>query len=410
METNSCGSTNHQDELELLYQSFLFYSNCYDLRYQYGHGSRPYSLPNIMNYLPKTTNEWLIHYFNMNKIDLVVTNISMKLYDWILNNSPQLNSLNVVNYLTENEERSQILSLIATKYNEEYRDNYIECLRAYLLTSGAIALIQSPMNDEMNQKLQKILEIFASSLLLTHQTSYSTNQHEMLYELSQCILTLNEAILTGQESYSLPMFFETIRKITSQKLQIFSARELSSLYNTLRANGPFVLPPRQSLSNFYLLSSPIFTTTCSVLFHHQNTSRSLHTFTHSSGSRVDSIYQQRLLYLTPRAIYLDSPSETSNPSMTMECVPLEYMQFLRSEKDDYICELHPIENRSCLSIEYLYPLNLVFKNIHKSHEPQICLSFYKYILFKFDPTPSSELYFHQLEDCIWKIRCENECL
>jgi hypothetical protein len=402
------------DELELFLTTFVFHSNCFEIRSQIGQSS---SFPHIPNYLPRTSKEWMIHYFNLNRQNLLLHQNPSETLQWILESSSQLNSKNLVHYLTESEERLEILSSLTQKIVERNQTNYIECFRDFLLTTGGIVLISGRGGDgvvaeeEKNSKLTKLLEVFSSVLLSSssssrshsHNSSGNSNQFETLYELSQCILTLNNAILTGQESYALPLFFETIKKITSEKLQMFSPRELSSLYNTLRSNGPYTTPsPPQS--NQELLASPIFSASCSVLYSQKNTSHSLRSLASSTTStRNDSIFQKREIYLTPTALYLDPLHSDSSSPPFMECIPLDSIQFVRSDKENSTCELHPTDRTNSLPVvEYRYLLNS--NSLLTDPSPQLFLSFYQNIQLKFSPLANSEACLQQLDDCLWKLR------
>ena len=397
------------EEVDLLLSTFAFHSNCFEIRAQTGH--TPF--PTIRSYLPRTPREWLIHYFNLNKRTLLLPQNTSEILQWILESSSQLNAMNLIQYLTESEERLEILSSLTAKVIERNPSSYIECFRDLLLTTGGIALISgkgsrdsSVNEEEKNVKLTKLLEVFSSALMSSplphsHNNSGNSNQFQTLYELSQCILTLNNAILTGQESYALPIFFETIKKVTSEKLQMFSPRELSSLYNTLRSNGPFISPSRPQ-SNPELLSSPIFSASCWVLYNQKNTSLSLRSLA-SSIPKNDSIFQKREIYLTSTALYLDPLHSDAASTLFIECVPLEAIQFVRSDKDNFICELHPIDRANYLPVvEYRCLLNS--NALLTEPSPQLFLSFYQNIQLKFSPSSDSETCLQLLDDCLWKLR------
>jgi hypothetical protein len=405
-------------EAKLLLSTFATHCHGLEIRYLYG----PPPVPSA--YLPRTLDEWKIHLFNLHRTGLGSSVTKAEMAQWILANSSQLNLTELVSYFTESSDGSEILSLVAEAVIERNKENFIECLRDYLLTTGAMTLIHTPppqpLSDHEDRldpassssRLDTILEIFCSRLLVSTQASQDHLQ--ILFELCQCVLTLNHAILTGQEAYSLPMFFETIRKITSRKLSLFSARELSSLYNTLRTNGPYETPapPHLSSPSSYLLTAPIFVTTGAVLFHRHHasstpTAMTLSSLLHaSSGPSHEPTFQTRRIYLTSRALYLDPPVlSASAPLLTahLECIPFEAIRFTRSERDPLVCELHPIESEESTGgglavIEYQF---------HRTVEEappalRLCVSFCRNIFFKF--RTASEEHFRQLEDCVWRLR------
>jgi hypothetical protein len=317
----------------------------------------------------------------------------------------------LIHYLTETEEQLEVLFSLAQIIIERNQTNFIECFRDFLLTTGGIALISERGSDDSataEAKLTKVLEVFSSALLSSSHVSHLSNnnnsnstQFQTMYDLSQCILTLNHAILTGQEAYALPVFFETIRKINSQKLQMFSPRELSSLYNTLRSNGPYIIPSRPQ-SNQELLSSPIFSTTCFVLYSQKNanaSSHSLRSLASSTSTKNDSIFQKREIYLTSMALYLDQHDSG------MECIPLESLQFVRSDKDNSTCELHPTDRANSLPVvEYRCLLNSNSISTDDEPSPQLFLTFYQSIQLRFGPLSDSETYLQKLDDCLWDLR------
>jgi hypothetical protein len=432
-------------EAKLFLSTFVTHCNGYEIRSLYGPP------PNPMDYLPHTLDEWKIHLFNLHHTRLArafsfVAKTEMA--KWILTTSTRLNLKELINFFTETSQGLEVLSLVTETLIERNKENFIECFRDYLLTTGAITLINETTNNiedsssaspspslalpaSPSLKLERILEIFCSALLLATQTSQDHLQ--ILIELCHCVLTLNHAILTGQEAYSLPMFFETVRKITSQKLQIFSARELSSLYNTLRTNGPFETTPPLSLRSsspimrFPLLSSPIFVTIGSVLFYRQRESSSssatsLSSLLHASSAPPshDPIFQTRRIYLTARGLYLDPwiPTPSSDPSVAsasvphLECIPLEGIRFLRSERDPLVCELHPSGDRETEEMAWKPSTLAVIEyqfitTTTPPPSPEICVSFYQTVFLKFRPL-ASEDHFRLLDDCIWRLRSRED--
>ena len=350
-------------EAEQLANSIFLRCSALDLKRTYGNP------PDIRQYVAHTENEFRIVAFNscLQMPKCLTTNEDAA--NWIIN-SPELNPLKVVKFLTTLEGRP-ILAALAANICARGVQNFVERLREFLTISGAVTLISEVQN--MPEPLRVVLEEFSSALL---QAQPHAMDLTAIVQLCKCVLILNLTIQDRSEASSLPQFFAAVRNISNQSTGLLAPQRLADIYHTLQRHGPIAPSPKTDLFPSFLLTTTVWQFTTIVSF----TIPDSYLRTGQGAGRWCVVAQNCLYVYTDK----DSPY----PS---EGVPLGWVRCVISERGEGTC----IELQSRGGSNPVVPVI----GMHSTAGPS--LSYYPGVLLKFTTPAEGEETRGYLERAIW---------
>jgi hypothetical protein len=325
--------------------------------------------PDVRQYIAHSENELRIQAFN--SVCHIPQGFSSDkdAADWIANN-PELNPGQVVKFLTS-PTAVLILGAIASQICGKGSQSFIERFQHYLETTGAVTLISEV--DSMPNTLSVVLDEYAKAVCIKQYGDGAQQEDvDAVRQLCRCILSLNQAILNGNEASTLPQFFSAVRSFSNKAVGLLAPKQLTDIYNSLRNNGPIVYTSNSDIFPSFLFCSPSWRVHCSV---------SLHGF--------DGVCRPRWCVLTADALHVFVEEASPWPS---ECLPLGWLRCIRSERGEGMC----LELQSRCGNDPMIPL------VHVGAGAASSLSYHSCVLLKFATAAECEESLPFLEKAIWK--------
>lgn len=336
--------------------------------------------PDIRRYVAHTENELRIQAFN------TVAHIPQGLknnYDaanWIENN-PELNPRKVIGFLTSPAGRD-ILTIIASKTCREGAQNFVERLRDILTATGGMTIIGDAKTE--SEPLTSVLHEFAKALVGLQNNGRECVQEDdiaAVEQLCKCVLVLNEAIIQGNESASLQQFFAGVRSVSSGANGLLAPRQLTDIYNTLKANGPYMFEPKEDLFPAFLMTSSLWTASAQV-----------------SLDSLDPAAKTRWCVLTRSALYMFADESSPWPS---ECLPLGWVRCCMGERGD---------GTSCVELQSRGGSCPVLPLIHINALASSSLSYHSSAMLSFPSKAECDVAMKCIEKAVWNsIKFVNTC-
>eukprot|EP00602_Paraphysomonas_sp_CaronLab_P005661 CAMPEP_0185027200 /NCGR_PEP_ID=MMETSP1103-20130426/11967_1 /TAXON_ID=36769 /ORGANISM="Paraphysomonas bandaiensis, Strain Caron Lab Isolate" /LENGTH=339 /DNA_ID=CAMNT_0027561081 /DNA_START=87 /DNA_END=1106 /DNA_ORIENTATION=- len=322
-------------------------------------------IPDIQQYLPHTDQEIHIQAFNCSQIIPNHISSPSEAADWLLNTS-ELNKQQLYLFLGKEE---SVLGHVASSIVSRKSEDFVECFREFLCATGAVREINN--NDSSHQELQPFLGAFAKALIDHEEADYKTVEDwELINGFLKCVLSLNIAILSGQEAASLPEFFSAVRKLTRKNASIFAPRRLTEIYNALRQKGAFI-EPSVTHTTCYLLANPILNFTTSVSLNH-----------------MDSVMKKRHVILTRDALYMFMDSSRPVP---FESIPLAWVLVSPSERDPTVFELST-RGGDCTKVPLIH---------YPSPQADKSISFHSVVFMKFLTASECDAVFDEMQKTVF---------
>jgi hypothetical protein len=397
--------------------------------------SYPHQIPVVSEYLATSTAHRHIVAFNnsqnlpkyliplQSELESTLHEKNASIVKWLMENKT-LNPTTLAHFYARPENLS-ILECVLDIIYYIHADNFVEFLRSYMITTGCLSLVgdetappavtfhnegtqnqpQAVATDPTtNQSLLNYhLSIFSKYYIshddaCRHSTHTDPDTWEQIRELSHCILTLSEAISksNNQDIGTLPDFFSVVRTFAKRNYAMFAPRNLTSMFNTLKANGSFALPKLPSGTPPFLFSNHFHTTRISFTFNDAN-----------------DAFATRKVVLTRNAMYTfadvdaqegnEPPPASRGVGKCIECVPLQYVKVQDSEMEYLSIELH--SHGEDLSI----PCFQIGEEGEEEGE-SLALAHYSCMFIKTRSHADHDALLAQLECCIWEISKRNRSL